>query len=547
LVADSILHFENFALDLARRTLLREGRPVELRPKSFDVLACLARNAGRVVAKDELMATVWPGIIVGDDSLTRCISDVRAALGDAGQRLVKTVPRRGYLFAAPTLAGAAPTPARVRRRALPAAVAALLALLSAAAWWAGVGSRSEGPALSIVVLPLVAGEGDPRQGYLAEAVTEEITADLSRIPGSFVIGRSTADSYRGRRVDAREIGRDLRVRYVLEGSLAPVGDGVRLSLGLVDVSSGRALWTEQFDGELADLSALHRRVTAAVANSLQARWIDAASDHARVRRSTDLGAQDLALQAWSLLRRRQPADVSVARDLLKRAVERDARSALAWALLAHSYGADVGLRSSNPGSATRSEWLALGEQAADRAYALDPDRPLVLNARAEIYAQQGRAEDALVMLERLLALNRNDATAWFRRCYAHVTLGRQAEAIPACQEAVRLSPRDSNLAGFYVVQAAAHLYLGDDAQALAWARKSALEKPRWSIPHAWLASAAANLGDAEVARSALVTFRRELPQYTIASFRNEKLCANALCELQRERFYEGLRKSGLPE
>jgi len=171
----------------------------------------------------------------------------------------------------------------------------------------------------------------------------------------------------------------------------------------------------------------------------------------------------------------------------------------------------------------------------------------VLGARAHVLALQGRGEEALAIVERHLSINRNDATAWFRLCYTQVTLARQEQAIEACREAIRLSPRDSYLAGFYVVTAAAHLYLGQDESALAWARKSALEKPEFSIAHSWIASAAANLGDLETARAALAEFHRLKPDYTIGSFRAENLCANALCRAQRERYYEGLRKAGLPE
>jgi len=542
-----LLRFDGFAMDLTRRVLLRGETPVALRPRSFELLACLARNAGRVVTKDELMAAVWPGVVVTDESLARCVSDIRAALGDGAQHLVKTVPRRGYVFAAPTRhGGAAAKPHRRWKTWMPAAVALLLVLgagLWATGWHGGVGV----PPLSIVVLPLASRNGDPQQAYLAEAVTQEITVDLSRIPDSFVIGRSTADSYRGRSVDARQVGRDLGVRYVLEGVVDRVGDDVRLSLQLVDAQSGRALWAERFDGELRDLSGLHRRVTGTIAQSLRLRLVEAEWRRSWQRPAADLTAHDLALQAWSLLQRRTPQDISAARGLLQRAVERDRDSAFAWSLMAYTYAAEVGSRHLSVTPATRSEWLRLGEQAADRAYMLDPNHPSVLEARAWILSLQGRGEEALAVVERHLAINRNDATAWFRLCHTNTTLGRQAEAITGCREAIRLSPRDALLGRFYVVLAAAHLHLGEDEQALQWAQRSALEEPWFSVAHSWVASAAANAGHMEMARSALAEFRRLRPDYTVASFRAEKLCANTVCEQQRERYYSGLKKAGLPE
>lgn len=549
--AGSVLLFDDFALDLTRRVLLRGRRQVELRPKSFDVLACLARNAGRVVTKDELIAAVWPGVVVTDESLTRCVSDIRAALGDGAQRLVKTVPRCGYVFAAPTQVGAAATHAR--RRSWPPwapwVLSASLALfLVGGAWMARAPHDDEVRSLSIVVLPLTSRNGNEEQQYLAEALTEELTVDLSRIPDSFVIGRSTANTYQGRAVDARRVGSELGVRYVLEGSVDRIGDEVRISLQLVDAPSGRALWAERFDGELRNLPALHRRVTGTVAQSLHLRLVESESEQAQRRAVADAGAHDLALRAWSLLRRRTPADIAAARSLLQQAVERDPRSAFAWSLLAETYSADVGARTPNPGAAgaTRAEWLKFGEEAADRAYALEPNRPTVLAARGFILSLQGRGEEALVMVERHLAVNRNDASAWFRLCYTSATLGRQEDAIKACHEAIRLSPRDTALAGFYVVLAASHLYLGRDEEALAWARKAASTQPSFAITHSWVASAAANLGDMETARSALAEYRRQRQDSTITSLRNEGLCANATCERQRERYYAGLAKAGLP-
>jgi predicted Zn-dependent protease len=336
------------------------------------------------------------------------------------------------------------------------------------------------------------------------------------------------------------------VRYVLEGAVDRLGEAVRLHLQLVDAGSGRSVWAERFDGELTDLSALHRRVTGTVAQTMQLKLVDAESERARSQRPADLGAQDLVMQAWSLLRRHAPEDVAAARELLQRALTRDPQSAFAWSLMARTYAADVGGRSTNIGNATRAEWLQRGEKAADRAYALDPNHPAVLAARSWVLVLQGRGEAALAMVERHLAINRNDATAWFRRCHALATLGNPDEAILACKEAIRLSPRDADLAAFYIVLAAAHLHMGDDRQALQWARKSALERPHWSVPHSWIASAAANLGDDAASRAAIAEFRRLKPDYMIASFRAEGLCANEVCERQRERYYAGLAKAGLP-
>jgi TolB-like protein/DNA-binding winged helix-turn-helix (wHTH) protein len=558
--ASSLFRFEGFVLDEAHRSLRHADRVVELRPRSFDVLAYLAGAAGRAVGKDELLQAMWPGVVVTEDSLTRCISDIRQALGDDGQRIIKTLPRRGYVFVAQLSApadpadpeGAAPGGLRqppAQRGWLWAGAALLVAgiVVGIAMWWSGnTPAVPDAPRLSIAVLPLASRNAE--QAWFADAMTEEITVDLSRIPDAVVIARSSAESYRGKAVDARQVGRELGVRYVLEGQLDRIDDAVRLTLQLIDAGNGRALWSERIDGDRRDLGELQRRVTATVANSLQIRLVEVESVRSLRRTAAGVDAQDLALQAWSLTEsHRTPEAIAQARELAERAVASDPKLAYAWAMLARSYSRDVGGRYMHLRGATRQQWLQRAIEAADRAYMLDPNDSRVVGTRAFALALQGRSDEALVLYERAVALNRNDALAWHGISYANATLGRQDESVKAGHEAIRLSPRDDSLNGFYVVIAAAHLYAGRDREALEMARRSALERPDHSVAHSWVASAAAHLGDHDQARAAIAEFRRLLPHYTVASFRAEKLCANALCEAQRERYYAGLRLAGLPE
>ena len=572
--------FDAFELDAQRRTLRRSGADVELRPRAFDALGFLVRHAGRVVTKDELIAAIWPGLVVTDDSIARCISDIRRALSDVEQRIVKTVPRRGYILAVPVVLDgpgfSQPEPAALtaahaevapslpmvadsrqppvrrlfaRRVAIGAAVAALCVVLVWAVW--AMRQHPETamvrPGLSIVVLPLASEGGDPAQDRLAAALTDEITVDLSRIPETFVIARATADSYRGRSVDARQVGRELGVRYVLDGGLVRLGDAVRLTLQLVDSDSGRALWAERIDGELPDLPALYRRVTGTVARSLDLTLQDVETARARARPAADL--QDLLLQARWLLQfnRTTPDTVQQARRLLEGVSARDPGSALAFALLAQTYNYDVTQRWLSLRGATREQWLQQADRLSERAFQLDHADARVVGVRGTTLALAGRSEQAVELLERQIGLNRNDASAWFWLGYARCTLGRQDEAIAALEQARRLSPRDPNLNGIFVVTAAANLYLGRDREALEWARRSVLERPQHAVAHSWVAAAAANLGETETARAALAEFRGRLPSYTISSFRDEQLCANDLCRSQRERYYAGLAKAGLPE
>lgn len=571
------LRFEQFDLDVGRRTLRRGGRTLDLRPRSFDVLVYLAGAAGRPVGKDEILTAVWPDVVVGEESLTRCVSDIRQVLGEHGQHIIKTLPRRGYLFAAPvepvpaspadgstvpsllparaakdTVAGKPPAPVRRSAGALArwSGLAAGAVAVAALAWWWQQRSAPvlppAPPRLSIVVLPLVSEGGEPAQDRLAAVLTDEITVDLSRIPESFVIARATADSYRGRSVDARQVGRELGVRYVLDGGLVRLGDAVRLTLQLVDSESGRALWAERIDGEVPDLPALYRRVTGTVARSLDLKLQEVETARARARPSADL--QDQLLQArWMLQHDTTPDSVQRARQLLEQVNAHDPRSALALALLAETYNEDLSKRWQGLRGATREQWLQRADRLSAQAFQLDRADPRVLGVRGTALALAGRSDQAVELLERQIALNRNDASAWFWLGYARCTLGRQDEAIAALEQAHRLSPRDPRLNGILLVTAAAHLYLGRDREALEWARRSVLERPEHAVAHSWVAAAAANLGEAETAHAALAEFGRRLPSYTISSFRDEQLCANDLCRTQRKRYYAGLAKAGLPE
>ena len=552
LTAATTFRFADFELDVHRRTLRRSGTNVELRPLAFDALAWFVRHPGSVVSKDELIAAVWPGQVVTDDSIARCISDIRRALGDVEQTLIKTVPRRGYTLAVPVETDGTPPPMvsegpPARSWFLGAGVALLCIALAWVTWamWRHPGTGAARPDLSIVVLPLASEGGDPAQDRLAAALTDEITVDLSRIPETFVIARATAESYRGRGLDARQVGRELGVRFVLDGGLVRLGESARLTLQLVDSESGRALWADRIDGELSDLPALYRQVTGTVARSLDLKLQEVVTARARVRAPADL--QDLLLQARWLLQfpRATPESVQEARLILERGNARDPGSALALALLAQTYNIDISPRWLSRRGATREQWLQHADRLSERAFQLDPGDSRVVGARGTALALAGRSEQAVELLERQSALNRNDASAWFWLGYARCTLGRQDEAIAALAQAHRLSPRDPNLNGIYLVTAAAHLYLGHDREALDWARRSVAERPQHAVAHSWVAAAAANLGEADAAGSALAAFRQLLPSYTIQSFRDERLCANDLCRSQRERYYAGLAKAGL--
>src|SRR5262245_61990427 len=249
--------FEDYALDTERRELRRGDASVAIQPQVFDLLAYVVENRQRVVSRDDLIAQVWDGRIVSESALARCINGARSAIGDSGetQRLIKTLPRKGLRFvgvvreeqASFGLAGA---PAVETERPVPT-----LAL-------------PDRP--SIAVLPLENTSGDKDQDYFCDGITDDIITELSRFSDLFVIARNSSFQYRGKTIDVRQVGRELGVRYVLQGSIRRVGDRVRISVQLADAVTGTHRWAERYDRQLEDVFAVQDEMARTIAAILAA-------------------------------------------------------------------------------------------------------------------------------------------------------------------------------------------------------------------------------------------------------------------------------------
>ena len=287
-------------IDFAAETL-RDAthQAVPLRPQAFAVLRFLTENAGRVVTKDELMKAVWPGVAVTDDSLVQCVSEVRLALRDQTHATLQTVPRRGYRLVLPDTPAA---PIR-HRRWQAAAVAAAALLLSLGAWW----SRAPPSAsLSVAVLPFDDLGGEERQARFADAFTEDVITELARVDALRVIARNSVDVYADRAADVREIGRELGVTHLLEGSLELPPGRIRITAQLIDASTGVHVWSERLDRPADDLFAVRDQVLTRLVGTLTGYdgplwldWIEAA----KRRPPRDLRAFDYMLMAKEPYRR----------------------------------------------------------------------------------------------------------------------------------------------------------------------------------------------------------------------------------------------------
>ena len=265
------------------------GEEIPLRRKSFDLLRTFVANAGRVLDRDSLHQAVWPHVTVTDDGITQCVREIRLALGDDARCMIRTVPRRGYVFAVDLASQSqqADLPAEL---ALPIPPAPALC---------------EAPRLSLVVLPFQNRSGDQQQGYLADGITEDLTTDMSHLPGAFVIARGSAYSYQGKTMDVRQIGQELGVRYVLEGGVRRLGDRLRVNAQLSSAETGTQLWADRFDRPLRDLGAMQDEIVARLRSVLNVKLIDFEGGRSARERPENPDAYDLILRARSL--HHQPA------------------------------------------------------------------------------------------------------------------------------------------------------------------------------------------------------------------------------------------------
>ena len=538
------------------------------------MLGYLLLHPQRVVAKEELFEAVWGKVVVTDDSLVQCVGEIRQALGDTDLRLVRTIPRCGYMLtaavseesSAPYEAQARPAapadPAPVAVAGIPArlphtwlaaggvAVAAVLVMVllgvvrNDIAGQRGPNTATPGtaPALSIAVLPLANIDGDPAHEYFANGLTSDLTTDLSRIPTSFVISHDSARGYNGKQVDARQVGRELGVRYVLEGSVQRLRDDVRVNLRLVDTGDGAQRWAERFEGPRAELPQMQADIVRRIAQTLEIRLLEAEADRSARERTSDPDAQDLLMRGWALWERRRPVDNAAARKLFGQALAADANFSLAWVGLANTHLADL----HSGWSDDRDSSLREAEQAMSRAYEIGPRHREVNAGRGYVLFFQGDIELALAAFDREIETNAGNALAHVWRGLMLITLGRPAEALPSIEHAIALSPRDVDLNVFYRSMAHAYFSLGRFDEAVSWSQKAVAHSPKYAKGYAFLAAGAALAGDSTRAADAVEAFRRLQPKYdSVAAFRNAMMRGERRMFDATPQFWEALQKAGL--
>jgi TolB-like protein len=520
-VTHSVLRFDRFTLDRTRGALSDGKIDINLPPKPFEVLSYLATNAGRLVSKTELFEAVWPGVTVSDDSLVQCIRELRRKLGDDQHRLIKTMSRRGYLFDVSVLEG------DVRVLAPSAATDAPLSTLM----------LPDRP--SLAVLPFLNMSRNTDDDYFADGMVEEIITALSQFSRLFVIARNSSFTYKGRDVDAKQIGRELGVRYLLEGSVQRAGNRLRLTAQLIDASDGMHLWAQRFDGVLTDVFALHDELVANVVGGIIPRLTESECERAERKPTRSLDAYDYYMRGLSRYDETKEG-VTEAQRLYRLAIDFDSRYAVAHASLALCAEARMrnGWMSDPPREVREAERLArlAAELGRDDASALAP--------AGFVLARLGDLDAAAAFIDRALTLNVNLARAWQFSGWVRIWLGEVELAILHATRAMRFSPVDPWLCSMQTAVAFAHFFAGRHDEACTWATMALRE--RHFQPALRIAAASNALaGRIEKAREAVAHLRRINP-----SLRLSNLKASSAIQRRPEFFTlyrEAMRKAGLPD
>jgi TolB-like protein len=400
------------------------------------------------------------------------------------------------------------------------------------------------PRLSIVVLPFTNLSDDREQQYFADGITEDLTTDLSRLENMFVISRNTSFTYRNKRIDTKQIGRELGVRYVLEGSVRRSSGRVRVTAQLIDAATDAHLWGERFDGETVDLFALQDEITSRIANALGVELV--AAETARPTVHPD--ALDYVLRGRAVLLKPRTRDTyKEAINLFERALALDPRSAEAQGLLADVLvGRVLDLMTD-----TAAADIARAEDLAWQALAASPRSLVARYAKGNILRQMSRYEAAVSEYQTVIALNRNHVNALAAISSCKLFTGSIEEAIPLVEQAIRLSPRDPDIAVWCYQIGRVHLLQSRTDEAILWLEKARSASPALSFVHIWLASAYALKGMTEHAASELseACGLSADDRYTnIARLR--ALGHGGLPKvraLYEATYFAGLRKAGMPE
>lgn len=568
-IAGHIYEFGRFRLEVARRTLFADGVPVALSSRAFDILQLLVELRDRVVTKDQILDRVWHGTIVEENNLSVQISGLRRALGEKteGQPFIVTIPGRGYRFVGQVVeAGEGPPTepterpptdalhdeAKPRRRSavgtrwfVGAGAAVIVAVLVAGYMSRGsLNGPGAAPRLSIVVLPFRNLSDDTQQDYLADAVSDDLTTELSHLVGSFVIARQSSDVYKGRSVNAGQIGRELGVRYMLEGSVRRADEKLFINAQLIDTETGAHLWADRFDTPRAQLADAQSNIVQHIGSALNFKLVQIEGQRSVRDRPNDPDALDLFLRARSILDRDDSIDgLNAAQKLLENAIQLqpdfvDAMSELAWALLTKIRDFDI---------PTDAEDRAEARKLTIRALELAPDDARALSARGMLLTIEQGCEDALASYRLALSFDPHSIPALTGVARCADELGHPDEAAQLFREILRIDPQNPKNRVRYRQLGMALSMAGHPEDAIEWLQKAEAGDPQplWSNEMALIAAYHIT-GKTEDARAKYAAYQRIWPHQTV--WRLACYATKAQSALPGfKRMLAGLKAAGMPE
>ena len=514
--------FEDYALDTDRRELRRGTALLPVEPQVFDLLVFLVRNRDRVVSKDDLLASVWGGRIVSESTLASRLNAARRILGDTGehQRLIRTIFGKGVRFV-----GEVQEDQHAGRSAIPPVA----------------------PRLSIVVLPFANFSDDPELEHFADGITDDLTTDLLRISGGCVIARNTAFTFKGKPVDVKRIGRELGVRYVVEGSVRQTGDLLRLNVQLSDTETGAYLWVNRFDSDVADPALAQSEITGRLARVINFKIVEAEGRCIERERAVYPHPRDLVIRGWAVLVRPvSEATLQDARRIFTQVLEIDPGSLDAKVGFAHTLSLNI---ASGWSTAVQQD-EACAEQLLLEAIEMNASSFRARQALGLLRRLQNRLDESRIELETVIALIPNYAPAFCQLGMTLICLGHPDAAIPKVEKGMRLDPNDTaSPIHAYSILSLAHLLLGNVEQAIELARTARARNPRLYFPHMTLAAALGLKGELDEAKAALTGGIKIRPEFnSLARLRAYTTWGNTQFRALRESTLDlGLRRAGFPD
>lgn len=524
--------FADCVLDTDRRALTRGSKRVAVGPQVFDLLVHLVQNRDRMVSKEDLLDAVWLGRVVSESTLSSHIHAARTAIGDraADQKLIRTIARKGFCFVGhvtedrPSRAGASPQDVLHPAHAEPQVTATLL--------------LPDKP--SIAVLPFANLSGDPKQEYFADGMVEDIVTALSGIPWLFVIARNSSFTYKGRALDVKQIGRELGVRYLLEGSVQKLDNRVRITAQLIDTATGSHVWAERFDSTINNIFELQDDVTARVVGATAPKLEWAEIERAKRKPTENLDAYDYYLRGMARSYERNREATTDALYLFAKAFDLDQDFASAYGMASWCYV----WRAYNGWMISPPQEVTDGARLARQAVELGKRDPVALARGGYGLAfLGGELDSGVAFVDRAVQLSPNLATTWVLSGLLRNFTGETDVAIEHLARAMRLSPLDPTLYHMQAGTAFAHFLAGRFDDACNWAERALREEPNYTPASSVVAAGHALAGRMEEAQRAMSHLRQVRPTLQVSTFNLVRFRRPE----HRALWQEGLRKAGLPE